>query len=48
LTKSYQTRLKSAHSILQQMYLPEVFFEVYLAKNGNNEMQISETLPCWI
>ena len=22
--------------------------EVYLAKNGNNEMQISETLPFWI
>ena len=30
------------------MDLPVAFFEVYLAKNETNDMQISETLPCCI
>jgi hypothetical protein len=30
------------------MDLPVALFEVYLAKSGNNELQISENLGCWI
>jgi hypothetical protein len=42
----YQIRLERPYSVLQQFDLPVAFFDVYLAKNGNKEMQISATLPC--